>query len=429
MENVRINTKAVVSSLQIKKTSVRWKTVIPILLLVWIVNMLDKIGVGIIATNKTFLIDMHLTNNPALVGTLVSALLFSYGIGFFFWGPLVDKFGAKRCGCIALFLWGLSTGIAALAPNFTVLLISRIILGVSEAALWPLSNSLTARWFPLSERGRAKSFWINGTIIGPAISGFVIDFLLEIFNWRGVFWSLTFLAIVVCLPLFGFILKESPTDDKRVSPEELHYIESDQLTYPSSNNSSNNGVLKSLSFWMVVLTNTATLFAFFGLATWFPSYLSIAKHFSRQATSYYMLLAYGISIFVVIYTGRQIDKTRKKAIWGLRSFWGIATCFILAALIDSVMVDVLLVCLAIVMVNITTLISHGITHSLSVTNRIGRENALMMGIASILSAFGPTIMGALIKVGNGTYLYSFMFLVVVSILASGCFIVLKRRGY
>jgi hypothetical protein len=68
----------------VAKTDVRWKSVTTTLLALWIVGMIDKIGVAVIATNKTFLTDMHLVGQIAKIGSLVSAMLFSYGIGFYF---------------------------------------------------------------------------------------------------------------------------------------------------------------------------------------------------------------------------------------------------------------------------------------------------------------------------------------------------------
>src|SRR4051812_20063711 len=165
MENQATNVQTI-QNVSLSRTNIRWKSVPVTLLIIWIIGMLDKIGVAVIATNQKFLTDMHLVGQNALIGSLVTALLFSYGIGYFFWGWLTDRFGPKRCAVVGLVLWGISTGMAAISPNFTTLFISRCILGLSEAFLWPVSNSLTARWFPQSERGRAKSIWINGVSIG-----------------------------------------------------------------------------------------------------------------------------------------------------------------------------------------------------------------------------------------------------------------------
>src|SRR5947207_2977197 len=94
-----------VQTLELSRKNVRWKSVPITLLIIWIVGMLDKIGVAVIATDQNFLTDMHLIGQNALIGSLVTALLFSYGIGYFFWGWLTDRFGPKRCGVVGLIFW------------------------------------------------------------------------------------------------------------------------------------------------------------------------------------------------------------------------------------------------------------------------------------------------------------------------------------
>ena len=237
--------------LSLSRQNIRWKSIPFTLLIIWIVGMLDKIGVAVIATDKEFLTDMHLIGKHALIGSLISALLFSYGVGYFFWGWLTDRFGPKRCGAVGLVLWGISTGLAAIAPNFTILFISRCILGLSEAFLWPVSNSLTARWFPKSERGRAKSIWINGVSVGAGIAGFVVLGLLQLTSWRGIFWVLTGLSFLICLPLLLILVKDDPEKDRRISDEELRFIKTQQL-WTKEKASSKSAKLTN-NYWLIVI--------------------------------------------------------------------------------------------------------------------------------------------------------------------------------
>src|ERR1700742_4372050 len=130
----------------------RWRWFAPALVIAWIVGMVDKVGVGVIAANDGFLTSMHLVGKPAEVGLLTTVMLVFYGLFMPVWGTLVDRYGARRCSIAGLILWGLSTLLAAAASGMAVLLISRAILGAAEGFLWPASNALTARWFPLSER-------------------------------------------------------------------------------------------------------------------------------------------------------------------------------------------------------------------------------------------------------------------------------------
>ena len=101
MENQVTNVQTI-QNVSLSRTNIRWKSVPVTLLIIWIIGMLDKIGVAVIATNQKFLTDMHLVGQNALIGSLVTALLFSYGIGYFIWGWLTDRFGPKRCAVVGL---------------------------------------------------------------------------------------------------------------------------------------------------------------------------------------------------------------------------------------------------------------------------------------------------------------------------------------
>lgn len=410
------------------RTSVRWKSITSSLLMMWIVGMIDKIGVAVIATNPTFLGDMHLVGQNAKIGTLVSALLLSYGVGFFFWGYLTDRLGPRRCAIIGLTGWGLSTALAALAPNFEVLIISRVLLGLCEAFLWPVSNSLTARWFPLNERGRAKSVWINGTNIGPALTGFLITALIASFEWRGVFWFLTIVALVICLPMAIFLLRDDPAEDNRVSENELNHIKSVQLSV--TDKAAEKNIRKTFKYWLVVVGFAVNILGVYGLATWFPSYLANAKHFSPKETSFYMLFAYGIALVLTIWIGSHTDKTHKKAIWVFSGFLIAAILLFSATRLPSTVAAACAVAGALTFLQaFTTPMVHGLMHSMSPTEEIGKNTGIMSGVANIIAAFVPATMGALITMAHGGYGYAFALLIGGFLIASLCGGILTKKGY
>ncbi|GMA62122.1 MFS transporter [Alicyclobacillus fastidiosus] len=410
-------------------SSVRWRMIAPTLFVLWVVGMFDKIGVAVISTNKAFLIDMNLVGKPVLIGSLVTGLLFSYGIGFFIWGWLTDHFGPKKCAIVGLVLWGLSTCLAAIAPNFVTLLVSRICLGFAEAFLWPVSNSLTARWFPLSERGRAKAIWINGINVGAAFTGFLVLSLLHQFSWRIVFWVLTLLAWVICLPMVYWLVQDQPTNHKNVSQFEINHIMSEQLTQEDEKVKIKvKGVLSS-SFWMLILSYIASTIGFYGLSTWFPSYLVIMKHFNANQTSSYMVLAYMVALIAVVFVGMHTDKTQKKAIWLAGSFVAALVCLLFAINLSSAITDAIMIAIAIAFVQITTLTIIGLMHSMSSTERIGTSTGIATGFTDVVAAFGPTIMGALIAFDHGSYVFAFMFLIGIFVIGALGGYILQRQSY
>lgn len=426
MDQVGINRAGALET----KSSVRWKSIAPTLLVMWIIGMFDKIGVAVIATNKQFLSDMGILGHNALIGSLVSVMLVSYGVSFFFWGWIVDKWGPKNSAIVGLIGWAISTFLAAVSPGFGMLLFSRVLLGLFEGFLWPVSNALTARWFPLSERGRAKSIWINGTNIGPAFAGFLVIALMGSFHWRGVFWFLTAFAIVICLPMVIFLIKNLPSEDSRVSQSELDLITSEQIKKEDSEGGKKKSTMKTGAYWLVVFAAIINVFGIFGLMAWFPSYLRNVKHFSPNATSTYELIGFGAALLLTIWVGSHTDKTHRKAVWTIWGFILGAVTLYIAATVSSPVESALFLCASIAFINgITTPMIHGMIHSMSDTFSIGRNTGVMTGVGNTIGALAPTIMGGLITVAHGNYFGSFLFLIISFIVAGFVGIFTRRLGY
>lgn len=115
--------------------AMRWWLFAPAIVVIWILGMIDKTGVGIIAANKTFLTDMTLAGEPAEIGLLTTITLLFYGASMPAWGWFIDKYGARRCATLGLVFWGVSTLICGFAANYLVLLGGRALLGISEGFL------------------------------------------------------------------------------------------------------------------------------------------------------------------------------------------------------------------------------------------------------------------------------------------------------
>jgi MFS family permease len=403
----------------------RWRRFAPALIAMWIVGMIDKVGVGVIATNSGFLASMHLTGRPAEIGLLTTVMLVFYGVCMPVWGTLADRYGARRCSIAGLTLWGLSTLLAASANGLTVLLISRAVLGAAEGFLWPVSNALTARWFPLSERGRAKSIWINGINLGLAVSGFLVIGVIGISGWRGVFLVLSGLALLVCVPAAMFFVRDDPAEDPRVTPAELAVIKGDTI---DAGNSTLSRELRTGAYWLAVVAWTANNFGVFGLATWFPTYLEKNEGLSAGSASLFIALAFAGCLVAEPLVGWASDRMHRKAIWLFAGF-ALAVVFLAMTRASSaVAVQLTGVIGAIVGIEgFTTISGQGVLHSIAPTERMGRAIGVMSGTGNFIAAFSATIMGALI--GFGGFSAAFAFLMAVFAVGGLAGLLLHRARY
>ena len=146
----------------------RWFLVAPTLLFLWIIAQIDKTNVSLFIADAKFLKELNLVGHNAELGGLMSTFFIGYGVSIFAWGFLVDRFGPRLCAIGGILGWGCALFLSSKAHGIQELLWIRFVLGVAEGNLWPVSNALTNRWFPVREHSRVQAFWITGSTLGTA---------------------------------------------------------------------------------------------------------------------------------------------------------------------------------------------------------------------------------------------------------------------
>ncbi|KAF2186978.1 MFS general substrate transporter [Zopfia rhizophila CBS 207.26] len=111
-------------------------------------------------------------------------------------GSFSHIFGRKPLIYVSLALFLAGSIIAALAGNFTIILVGRSIQGIGGGGIICLTEIVVTDMVPLRERGKWFSFisgmWAVGTVAGPLLGG---GFSQNV-SWRWVFWiNLPFLGI------------------------------------------------------------------------------------------------------------------------------------------------------------------------------------------------------------------------------------------
>lgn len=103
-------------------------------------------------------------------------------------GNVADRIGRRRLLLIGTVGFGLSSALAAFAPNAEALIAARALLGVSGATIMPSTLSLIRNIFPdPRHRATAIAIWSAGTAGGTALGPLVGGLLLESFWWGSVF--------------------------------------------------------------------------------------------------------------------------------------------------------------------------------------------------------------------------------------------------
>ncbi len=127
---------------------------------------------------------------------------------------LVQAVGMRLTIVIALSLFMAGSLIGGLSPNPDVLIIARILQGMTAGIIGPLAMSTIFQLFPPGKQGLAMGITSIGMIMGPALGPAVGGLLVDSFSWRYVF-LMGIPFSLVCLPLSLLFLPDRDQQGSR----------------------------------------------------------------------------------------------------------------------------------------------------------------------------------------------------------------------
>jgi predicted MFS family arabinose efflux permease len=132
-------------------------------------------------------------------GVAVSAYAFSAGISGVLAAGFADRFDRKRLLLFFYVGFTLGTALCALAPNYHLLLLGRIVTGLFGGVVGSVVLAIVTDLFPLHLRGRVMGF-VQTAFAASQVLGIPVGlFLANRWNWHVAFAAIVVLAIVVIL--------------------------------------------------------------------------------------------------------------------------------------------------------------------------------------------------------------------------------------
>lgn len=189
--------------------------VVGLLFVVGCLNYLDRIMITTMRTSIVAAIPM----TDAQFGLLTSVFLWIYGLLSPFAGYLADRYSRSRVIIISLFVWSLVTWLTVHAHNFQQLLLTRALMGISEAFYIPAALALIVDYHRGSTRSLAVGIHMMGITVGQSL-GFLGGWIAEDFAWTKSFAVIGIVGVGYAVLLL-FTLKNAPritTGDEKASP-------------------------------------------------------------------------------------------------------------------------------------------------------------------------------------------------------------------
>ena len=154
-----------------------------LMFLVNLMNFYDRNVIGTVAEP----IRKEFGLGDSALGWLGTAFVLMYAAVGLPLGRSADRGNRPRILGLGLAAWSLCTGAAAGAWNFASLAVTRIGVGIGEAACAPAANSLIGDIYPPQRRARALSVFMLGLPVGIMLSSFVSGAIAKAYGWRMTF--------------------------------------------------------------------------------------------------------------------------------------------------------------------------------------------------------------------------------------------------
>lgn len=282
-----------------------WLTV-GLLFLVGLFNYLDRI---MLTTMRGSIME-SIPMTEAEFGLLTSIFLWIYAILSPFAGFIADRFKRSHVIIASLFVWSLVTWMTGHATTYNQLLLSRALMGISEAFYIPAALALIVDYHRGPTQSLATGLHLAGVMLGQSL-GFLGGWIAEKYSWSLAFNSFGLIGISYAIILI-FLLREPVHtgifEIKETNKKKEDKKEKIKFTGVLKNIFSKPAYIYLLIFW-----------GFMGLVSWIisawlPTYYQENFQLSQtQAGLYATAYLYPVSIVGAILAGVITDK------WSVRN--------------------------------------------------------------------------------------------------------------
>jgi MFS family permease len=202
-------------------------------------------------------------DSKAIAGLPNAFMLLASGIGGVLFGFIADRIGRTKALMLSILTYSICSLGSGLSTSLGMLIIFRFLLGLGMGGEWNTGATLVAETWPVHLRARAiaivQSSWAWGLAAAALTAWIMLDRLHQ--NWRMVF-------VVGTLPALVTLWIR-----KGVPESEMWKQQSLQRTHAPFSEIFSPGLRRHTTF--LLLLNVFGLFAWWGLFSWMPPYLTL----------------------------------------------------------------------------------------------------------------------------------------------------------
>jgi MFS family permease len=201
--------------------------------------------------------DLHLTAGAS--GAMMSATLLAAAVGGLGFGWFADRFGRVRALSLSVLGYSIATALCGFTHTALELALCRVLLGLGMGGEWASGAALVAETWPVRHRAKALALVQSSWAVGYALGAALVAVVMPRWGWRAVFFAGVLPALIALWV-------------QRRLKEPAEWQAARGPSVPIANLF--RGPL-GRSTLVCATMNAATLFAWWGLFTWVPRFLSM----------------------------------------------------------------------------------------------------------------------------------------------------------
>jgi MFS family permease len=257
----------------------RW-SVIAIFFFFVLLHQADKLLIG--PLTEIIIKDFNITMTQ--FGLVSFGAMFVGAVFYPIWGYLYDRFSRPKLLALASLIWGSTTWLNAIAPNFSSFLVTRSSTGIDDSS-YPGLYSLVSDYFGPKIRGKVYGLlqftqplgYLVGMILGLILGGVI--------GWRGVFYITGSLGIVMAVVIFLGV-KDVPRGQSEPEMVDIDVTGHYEFKWKIAID-----LFKKPSLLLLFVQGFFGVFPWNAITIWFFYYLGSERGFSSETQLIVMVIA------------------------------------------------------------------------------------------------------------------------------------------
>jgi MFS transporter, DHA1 family, multidrug resistance protein len=152
---------------------------------------------------------------PLEIQQTLSAYIFAFALMFLFHGALSDSFGRRPVILVSLVVYTLASAGAALAANVHMLIVWRVVQGLSVGAGMVVGRAMIRDLYSAHDAQRLLSLVTLFFGLAPAIAPVIGGWLFASLGWRAIFWFLAIFGAILAIVGWFRIPETLPEENRQ----------------------------------------------------------------------------------------------------------------------------------------------------------------------------------------------------------------------